>query len=1099
MDGDVVGMASSEIAQLDTESSEEHLSEPLYYKFTSVLQKSSVLDTLLDKKKPLPVLKKHQPLKLYRCDQCDFTFNTKASVIQHKYYKHSSDPQPFKCQLCDFKSVYRHNLKRHLSAVHDSKDPNREPTLKKHVTEVKKAKVTDHEPPRASNDSVPSEYVQVPETDFSSNKKTYSNGPKCTKTPSADSQTYKCNLCHFSSIYPHNLKRHVSMVHEGKGTDHGSAVRPKKPQPTKIPPLELEETNSEEMSVMKCEHCDFATPVKLILKKHKLIHFSSSSCQCDQPHSDDHVLPCHLCAFVSVCRKSLEIHQSLHSVFYKCDMCPYTTIHKSRLDFHEIKHSPQKLEYHREPSADSRNLNTSFIELLPVALPIHDDCETSVSRKSEIETFTEILETVDKSPLSLNVENPLMDSQESLSSEPAILPGEPVVNFLESLPSISDIDGTNSQNCDLEGIATTKATVGNCATIYSCGKCSYSTTHFVRFTAHESKHSTTSGEGVGCAKIYSCDHCSYTTKNIANFTTHEFNHSGIKPYKCELCQFSTVRKESLKRHYLIHNGEKPFKCDFCESSFRQKIHLQNHTRKLHASEVSRSPDKTASVKITPPIVIKKEMIEVTSTEADGELSETLAVSQPTINVPQTTNDLLYQSLLSMEEDELSLPPGDAVSPSIVCSQTEDNPVTFVGERDGDSFQTTQEDIESSPKIPCGSVELNSQNSNSEHVDMSIDRGTIPTEGLYDSSIEERHPNELLSDQSNSSNCLETESNSKQTPKNTDPLPTQSVGESNTLDNETVSLRDKDHSDPVHNHREDVDSSKVHALSTNSMAGHQDHDLISLSPETRNLSDNTPDATSPFITPVPYEDQQNDGLKQRTVNVSRLCKRKTTRFKRSPIKTRAYEQPKPRSQHKTPVTKSYLTERVSVNDSVVLEVVDDPSKSDSALNHKTSETELNMETFLDRNCVGDSIKDTNVHEVVLEPELKLGNGEAVPKSNNTHSQNSLVDESKGTNSKRVKHDRLVIHKLRPRRHSSSLYKRQRNVQNIKPRGRRSASATAVALSSIRDGSDLLEVKPCSVRVSRLFPWQISNPLLCKLKIRKELGNASFSKKERMVPS
>lgn len=94
---------------------------------------------------------------------------------------------------------------------------------------------------------------------------------------------------------------------------------------------------------------------------------------------------------------------------------------------------------------------------------------------------------------------------------------------------------------------------------------------------------------------FKCPDCTFTSASWPEVKSHMELHSYLRPHKCHSCCFATKNKKDLRRHILTHTNEKPFSCKQCGQRFKRNGHLKFHMERLHNQDnpKSKSPSSTS--------------------------------------------------------------------------------------------------------------------------------------------------------------------------------------------------------------------------------------------------------------------------------------------------------------------------------------------------------------------------------------------------------------------------------------------------------------------------------------------------------------------------
>uniref|UniRef100_A0A8D2Q0I7 Zinc finger protein 335 n=1 Tax=Varanus komodoensis TaxID=61221 RepID=A0A8D2Q0I7_VARKO len=82
---------------------------------------------------------------------------------------------------------------------------------------------------------------------------------------------------------------------------------------------------------------------------------------------------------------------------------------------------------------------------------------------------------------------------------------------------------------------------------------------------------------------FKCPDCPFTAAAWPDVRSHTEQHASLRPHKCQHCSFASKNKKDLRRHTLTHTNEKPFACHVCGQRFNRNGHLKFHKQRLHSS------------------------------------------------------------------------------------------------------------------------------------------------------------------------------------------------------------------------------------------------------------------------------------------------------------------------------------------------------------------------------------------------------------------------------------------------------------------------------------------------------------------------------------
>jgi len=265
------------------------------------------------------------------CGQCNNYFKTRIELQQHVESAHkldvlsnetfedeeiemadvpsATDIERFKCESCDYSSVYKQHLKQHIKFVHEgigylcdhcgfkARDKGQ---LKNHV-------LATHRGVR----------FRCRHCDFEAKSK--GNLKQHVESIHMGIR-HSCELCAYSTPYAMNLKNHVKVAHEGfryecdiceyKATSNGR--------------LKTHKQVKHDGIRYRCHLCPYKGTVKASLKRHiESVHQGVK-------------YPCTQCEYRATSRQHLKIHvESMHDMIrYPCDQCAFQATTRGHLKTH---------------------------------------------------------------------------------------------------------------------------------------------------------------------------------------------------------------------------------------------------------------------------------------------------------------------------------------------------------------------------------------------------------------------------------------------------------------------------------------------------------------------------------------------------------------------------------------------------------------------------------------------------------------------------------------------------------------------------------------------------------------------------------------------
>ena len=196
----------------------------------------------------------------YKCHGCDFVTNLSQDMIIHIQIKHDSGFQPFKCAICDFESLWEAPLYRHVELEH-SKKPKFSCDLCVFITDDEEA-LQDH-----------NKYLHPPEDPM-----------KMEQTEEKENFLYTCSQCNFTTQIKSDLEFHVYQRHENVQKSNELYTCDICPFVTEIEKDLKRHSRLKHKQVReyKCPMCDYKSPIQPNVKRHYLtMHEKVRAFKCD--------------------------------------------------------------------------------------------------------------------------------------------------------------------------------------------------------------------------------------------------------------------------------------------------------------------------------------------------------------------------------------------------------------------------------------------------------------------------------------------------------------------------------------------------------------------------------------------------------------------------------------------------------------------------------------------------------------------------------------------------------------------------------------------------------------------------------------------------
>uniref|UniRef100_A0A8C6PV19 Zinc finger protein 335 n=1 Tax=Nothobranchius furzeri TaxID=105023 RepID=A0A8C6PV19_NOTFU len=182
------------------------------------------------------------------------------------------------------------------------------------------------------------------------------------------------------------------------------------------------------------------------------------------------------------------------------------------------------------------------------------------------------------------------------------------------------------------------------------------------------------------ANTFKCPDCDYTSTSWPGVKAHMEMHSYLRPHKCPSCSFASKNKKDLRRHMMTHTNEKPFGCKICGQRFNRNGHLKFHMDRLHNNDNANRKGRSSSSQQT--IILN----------SDEEALATLQSlqSHPTVITPERLQALGQDHIIVAQEPAQSdqvtaLEDGSYIQQITIDGQhlvTADNQVQYIISQDG---------------------------------------------------------------------------------------------------------------------------------------------------------------------------------------------------------------------------------------------------------------------------------------------------------------------------------------------------------------------------------------------------------------------------------
>uniref|UniRef100_A0AAY4BCI0 C2H2-type domain-containing protein n=1 Tax=Denticeps clupeoides TaxID=299321 RepID=A0AAY4BCI0_9TELE len=487
----------------------------------------------------------------FKCLQCNYRCKRWSSLKEHMFNHEGT--KPYKCDECDYSSVYKKDVIRH-SAVHD-KSKKKKPELM----------------PKVLQFPCPICHRVYPmQKRLTQHMKTHS-----TEKP------HMCDKCGKSFKKRYTFKMHLLTHIQSCGN-----------------------------SRFKCEFCDYSCENKKLLLNHQLSHTNDKPFKCDYckysttiedflvshlaiKHTGEKPFTCEMCHFMTRHKKNLRLH-------VQCK-------HPDTFEEWSQSHPEEPLRRRRRPFFTLQQIE----ELKQQQHEGQDFQEAIVSASTRREFQREHFKAQNALDLLLNMSNARELVGNSLQVLSIVLvsilqvclycvwvffvksrficekeiTAESVCVYCTvicgnarkywvlwsggaSRPACSEVPGSPSLATSPQQQQSPKR--------FSCRICMESFHGRSDMENHKRAHVDSS--------TFKCPDCSFTAPSWAEVKAHMSMHANLRPHKCSSCSFASKNKKDLRRHMMTHTNEKPFACEVCGQRFNRNGHLKFHMERLHSQE-----------------------------------------------------------------------------------------------------------------------------------------------------------------------------------------------------------------------------------------------------------------------------------------------------------------------------------------------------------------------------------------------------------------------------------------------------------------------------------------------------------------------------------
>ena len=215
--------------------------------------------------------------KKYHCEESNYSTKLQSSLIKHKASMHGNMVR-FTCNLCPYKSYYKHSVQSHGQNYHD--------TLAFHVKKLRKRK--NHGQFKCSECEYSTENLK--------NLKTHKSFLHLGIVK------FRCSLCKYASYFKQSVKSHGRNNHGGMDFKV-KTIDCKKCQIKEFHEKcdQREEKKKRNINRFSCKECDYSTDHKFLLRRHD-----------SSIHQGIVRYECNICLYQSFSRTSVKSHGMVH-------------------------------------------------------------------------------------------------------------------------------------------------------------------------------------------------------------------------------------------------------------------------------------------------------------------------------------------------------------------------------------------------------------------------------------------------------------------------------------------------------------------------------------------------------------------------------------------------------------------------------------------------------------------------------------------------------------------------------------------------------------------------------------------------------------------
>uniref|UniRef100_A0A4W4GCK8 C2H2-type domain-containing protein n=1 Tax=Electrophorus electricus TaxID=8005 RepID=A0A4W4GCK8_ELEEL len=556
----------------------------------------------------------------FKCLKCSYRCKRWSSLKEHMFNHQGT--KPYKCEICDYSSVYRKDVIRHSASCDGA------PQI-----------------PKVSEFPCPICHRVYPmQKRLTQHLKTHS-----TEKP------HMCDKCGKSFKKRYTFKMHLLTHIQNCGN-----------------------------SMFKCEFCEITCSDKKQLLNHQLSHTNDKPFKCDYckystskedflvshiaiKHTGEKPFSCDMCHFMTKHRKNLRLHmQCRHPDAFEewSQAHPEEPVRRRRRPFFTLQQIEELKQQHESQALPSAIVSALTERQACVSRKIHSQRRLIFGAQSSDLSAQNALD------LLLNVSN----ARELVgnSVQVAVLKSDGETLEAGSWPTTGQ--GTQGSSTQPQKVVTfhvsengettlvqeafeTFSVVEQALSSESPGSPTQSSSsqpqqpNPKRFSCRvcmESFHGRSDMENHKRAHVdpntFKCPDCDFTAPSWPEVKAHMAMHAYLRPHKCPHCSFASKNKKDLRRHMMTHTNEKPFSCEVCGQRFNRNGHLKFHMERLHTQD---PPPRKARAGTSQQTII------VNSDEEALATLQTLQAGQTVISPERLQQALGQEHIIVAQEQALS--------------------------------------------------------------------------------------------------------------------------------------------------------------------------------------------------------------------------------------------------------------------------------------------------------------------------------------------------------------------------------------------------------------------------------------------------------------